>query len=78
MPFRKGTLYTCNHGLHSLSGMHAHITQKPQSVKCLSPPQKIKVKGPLIEAVDRCLEVSETLQALPDKDKPGRRILDPV
>src|SRR5882757_8245025 len=48
-----------NHGLHSLSGMHAHITQKPQSVKRLSPPQKIKVKGPLIEAADLCLEVSE-------------------
>src|SRR6267154_1669675 len=65
-----------NHSLHSLSGMHAHITQKPQSVQRLSPPQKIKVKGPLIEAADVCLEVSETLEALPDEDKPGCRILD--
>src|SRR5882757_1379574 len=65
-----------NHGLHSISGMHDHIHQKPHSVTLLSTLQKSKVKGPLLEAINVCREVTEVLEPLPDESKPGYRISD--
>ena len=72
---RMNSLHT-NHGLHSISGLHPHIAQKPHSIALLSTAQKKKVGGPLLEAADICRKASEILSALPDEDRPGYRILD--